>query len=219
MKNKVLLIAVILLCCFNFTVSGNDGKKKTDVTKNELEKYVAKKVLSIKTIKSDFKQEKILSFLSKTVVSGGKFVFEKNISGNKVKWEYTTPFKYIIIIDGSKIFMKDSEKITSFDMSTSKVFEEINRIMIGSLNGTILSDKENFMFSIEKKERELFVMMTPKNESEIAKYFKTIEMIMDKNDFTVSRLSMIEQSGDRTDLLFTGKKINGNIDQSEFKVE
>jgi len=225
---KIRITVFIVIILFAATLFGNEVKNNAQVSHKELDKSVeinrlgkdiVEKAKSVRTIKSDFKQEKVLSFLSKKIVSGGKFIFEKKDSVNKVKWEYTVPFKYTIVIDGSRIFMKDSNRVTSFEMSSSRVFEEINRIMVGSLNGTILNDSENFFINIEKKGRELNVFMTPRDKSEMSKYFKTIEMILDKNDLTVSRLSMIEVSGDRTDLFFTGKKINGTIDPSEFKVE
>ena len=50
-------------------------------------------------------------------------------------------------------------------------------------------------------------------------YFKTIEMIMDKKDFTVNTLKMVELSGDTTDLFFTEKTVNGAIPPGEFRVE
>lgn len=182
-------------------------------------KTVSDNAAKISSIQSSFKQTKHLSFLADKVISNGKFVFRKNDSGNSLKWAYTTPFIYTIVIDGNKITMKDGKKVSSFDMSSSKVFEEINEIMIKSLNGTILSDKRNFTFSINESGNELIIEMTPVKGTPLTDYFKNIKMIMDKTDFTVSTLTMIENSGDFTELVFTDKKINGKIDEKEFIIQ
>lgn len=182
-------------------------------------KIVSENAAKISSIQSSFKQVKHLSFLSDKVTSGGKFVFRKNNSDNSLKWAYTTPFIYTIVIDGNKITMKDGTKISSFDMSSSKVFEEINDIMVRSLNGTILSDNKNFTFSINESGNELLIEMTPVKGTPLTDYFKNIKMVMDKTDFTVNTLTMIENSGDFTELVFTDKKINGKIDGKEFIVQ
>ncbi|MGZ4036422.1 MAG: LolA family protein, partial [Bacteroidia bacterium] len=47
-------------------------------------------------IESDFTQEKNLSVLSEKVNSKGHFSFKKE---NMLRWEYTTPYKYLIVIN------------------------------------------------------------------------------------------------------------------------
>lgn len=213
MKN--IVIPILILFSSFFVEADNSDNTSTE----KWEKTISENVAKVTTIQSSFRQDKMISFLSKKVVSSGRFILEKSGTESRIKWEYTTPFKYIIVIDGKKIMMKDGTKITKFDMSSSRVFEEINRIMVGSLNGTILNDSENFSFKIFEKEKELNVSMTPKAKSVMSKYFQTIEMTMDKSDFTVSMLRMVERTGDATDLFFTDKSVNKTIDPGEFKVE
>ena len=61
--------------------------------------------------------------------------------------------------------------------------------------------------------------MTPVKGTSLSEYFRNINMIMDKSDFTVSMLTMVEITGDSTELLFIDKKLNGKIDESEFSVK
>ncbi len=229
---KFFLFFAILLSLFCLSAQSADEEKvKADakaafaelkVSSSDVVKWrneVSANSAKIVSIKSSFKQIKTLSFLSQKVISGGRFFFEKNESGNRLKWEYTTPFIYTVVINGNSITMKDGEKISSFDMSTSRVFQEINEIMVASLNGTILSDNRNFVFDIREKGRELKIEMTPVKGTSLSEYFRNINMIMDKTDFTVSMLTMVEITGDSTELLFTDKKLNGKINDSEFSVK
>ena len=77
------------------------------------------------TIKSDFVQEKNLGMLSEKIVSKGKFWFKKE---NAVRMEYTSPFQYLMIINGSKIYIKDSQKENRMSAKSNKLFQSINKI-------------------------------------------------------------------------------------------
>jgi outer membrane lipoprotein-sorting protein len=184
----------------------------------EYQTEISENAKKINTIKSKFKQVKHLSFLSDKVETGGVFLLKKDNGANFVKWEYVTPFSYQIVLDGKSVFMKDGDKVTKFDMNSNSVFEELNQIMIGSLNGTILSENEKFSFNITEKEKELFVSMIP-SQSSMKEYFKEIRMVINKNDYTVTKLEMIEAGGDATEILFDERKINGPIDNKEFQLK
>ena len=216
-----LLICFLLL----FSVTAVAGEKSFDsekVKKNAEKAFVildgecddacmkqvdiiGKKSKSIKSIRSSFRQVKDLTFMNSKVSSGGVFLFKKDNSKNQVRWEYTTPFSYIIVMDGDNVVMKDNNKVSRFDMSTSKIFEEIN-------------DRKNFTFKYSDKGDEFHVSMVPGKEN-LKKYLKEIQMVISKKDYAVSFLKMIENTGDSTTLFFTDKKINGNVSGKEFEVK
>ena len=70
------------------------------------------------TIKSDFTQEKNLSVLSEKIKSKGVFMFMKQ---NRTRMEYTSPFKYLLVINGDKVFIKDEQKSNSFSSYSSRL--------------------------------------------------------------------------------------------------
>ncbi len=233
MKAILIFIATVVV----FSVHGVEKKietekvvEKAEEAHKELKEAVGReKVLQyqaeisqnakkINTIKSNFRQIKHLSFLSDKVETGGVFLLKKDNGTNLVKWEYVTPFSYRIVLDGKSVFMKDGDKVTRFDMSSNSVFEELNEIMIGSLNGTILSENEKFSFDITEKGKKLFVNMIPVN-SGMKEYFKEIKMVINRNDHTVVKLEMIETGGDSTEIFFNDRKINVPIDKKEFQLK
>jgi outer membrane lipoprotein-sorting protein len=65
----------------------------------------------VNSIKCDFVQEKNLSVLSEKITSKGTFMFMKQ---NKTRLEYIKPFKYLLIINGDKVFIKDEQKSNTF---------------------------------------------------------------------------------------------------------
>ena len=93
------------------------------------------------SIESDFVQVKNLSMLSEKITSKGHFWFQKQ---NNLRWEYSEPYKYCIVINKDKILIKDENKVKKYDMNSNKVFKEINDIMISCVNGNILNSNKLF---------------------------------------------------------------------------
>ena len=62
---------------------------------------------AIHSITSNFTQEKNLSLLSEKITSKGKFWFRKE---NLVRMEYQQPFKYLMIINGNNVYIKDGQQ-------------------------------------------------------------------------------------------------------------
>lgn len=73
----------------------------------------------IQTIQSDFTQEKNLSMLEEKIISKGQFFFKKE---KKVRLEYTTPYKYLMIINGDNIMVQDDKKTNKFSAKSNKMF-------------------------------------------------------------------------------------------------
>src|SRR5882672_10564554 len=79
------------------------------------------------SIQSDFVQEKNLSMLSEKIVSKGKFWFRKE---NMVRMEYNQPFKYLMILNSGKVYIKDAQKENTVSAASNKLFRQINNIMV-----------------------------------------------------------------------------------------
>jgi outer membrane lipoprotein-sorting protein len=169
---------------------------------------MAKNTLSIE---SDFLQVKELSALTEKVTSKGHFCFKKE---NLLRWEYTTPYKYMILINKDKILIKDEARITRYDMNSNKIFKEINDIMIASVQGNILkSGKFKVVFLENEKEYKLELYPLAKGMKES---LKKINMYFDKAVSSVVKIEMEEPSGDSTLIDFMNKKLNGDIPDSKF---
>ncbi|WP_317898309.1 LolA family protein [Aurantibacillus circumpalustris] len=167
------------------------------------------------SIQSDFTQVKNLSILSEKITSKGAFWFMKQ---NNLRWEYSDPYKYVIVINKDKILIKDeSNKVKKYDMNSNKVFKEINDIMISCVNGDILKSNK---FSIHYFENdkgyrlELIPLIKSMKES-----LKKINMYFDKNVTSVIKLEMFENGDDTTTIDFTNKKINETISSDKFTLK
>jgi outer membrane lipoprotein-sorting protein len=168
---------------------------------------------STTSIKSDFVQEKNLSMLAEKVTSKGVFYFKQN---NMVRLEYLQPFKYLLVMNNGKATIKDDAKTTQMDMHKTKIFQQVNNIIVDCVHGSALSNP-NFQVKISENTKQLKLDMTPIGKG-LKEFFANIVIFIDKTDYSMIKMQMNELSGDNTIITFTNKQINGNIPDALFTV-
>lgn len=170
---------------------------------------------SINTIQSEFIQEKHLTVLSDKIVSSGKFFFKKE---NQLRWEYTSPFKYLIILSNDKVYIKDESKTNQYDIGSNKVFMEINNIMSGAVRGNLLQDGTKYVSSYYENNKNYLVVLTPIDKT-MKDYIKSIYLYFDKKNYTVTMIKLVENSDDYTLIQFNDRKQNIVISDDLFKLK
>ncbi len=165
----------------------------------------------ISSIASTFTQEKILTALTEKIISRGNFKFKRN---NKIRIEYTSPYRYLMIMNGDKILVKDDQKENRINVRSNKLFRQINRIMIDCFQGTILAS-EDFTVKVYENRSKYLLEMTPVSKT-LKEFFTTIVLLVEKEDYSVRSIDMNEPSGDKTIMTFTEKKINTSLSDAVF---
>ncbi len=166
------------------------------------------------SIKSDFIQEKNLSLLSEKIISKGKFWFKKE---NLVRMEYSQPYQYLMILNKDKVFVKDGQKENKVSTKANKLFQQINKIMIDCMQGTALNNQDFKTRLFESKGNSL-VELTPLTKG-MKELFKTINVIIDRKDYSVVSIEMLELSGDNTLIRFINKELNATIPDALFIIK
>ena len=169
---------------------------------------------NIQSLQCDFEQEKELSFLEEKVFSSGKFHFERE---NKIRWEYVTPYSYIIIMNGSLIRIVDEGRSNTLDASSNRLFSSINEVMAGIIDGSVIQRSDRFRASFFENQQGVMVSLDPMM-SGMKEFIDRIELEMNKEDHTVDALRIIEKNGDYTLIAFKNKKINAPVAQELFDV-
>jgi outer membrane lipoprotein-sorting protein len=165
-------------------------------------------------IRSDFVQEKNLSLLSEKIVSKGKFWFKKN---DLVRMEYTQPYQYLLIINKNSVFVKDGQKENKISTKSNKLFQQINKITVDCVQGTALSNPD---FTIKVFENALgyLIELSPITKA-VKEYFKNINVVISKKDYSVNKIEMYEQSGDNTIISFFNKELNPTLPDALFAIK
>lgn len=160
---------------------------------------------------AEFTQEKTLSVLEEVIVSKGTFHFKKE---NKVRWSYVHPFKYLIVINGQKMYINDEGKEKEYDVKSNKMFREINKVVIGTVQGNLFKNAD-YKSDFFENAGFYLVKMIPV-DPKMREFLQEIHLYFDKKDLTVARLKMMEQGGDFTLVNFTNKKVNAGIPDQQF---
>ncbi|MFK7050190.1 outer membrane lipoprotein carrier protein LolA [Flavobacterium davisii] len=181
------------------------------MTDSEITKFknlVEKENKNIKTIKTDFVQYKHLDFLSKDIESSGKMYFKLP---NLLNWQYNKPYQYSIVFKNNKVFINDQGKKSTVD---GKLFEKINKMIIGSVSGNMFDDKEFAITYFKTNDNYIVKLLSKANQ--VKKYIKQIELTFPKDDPSVSQVKLIEPSDDFTKIVFKSKQINAKFNDEVF---
>lgn len=170
------------------------------------------KAALVNSIRCDFTQEKNLSLLEEKILSKGKFWFKKE---NLVRMEYQHPFQYLLIINGKNIYIKDGQKENKVAVRSNKLFQKINQLTIDCVQGTVFSNSDFSVTAFENKQQYL-VEMVPVTK-EMKEFFSAILVRIDRKDYTVSSINMMEKGGDFTLISFQNKEINQVIPDALFQ--
>lgn len=207
---------ISLLLIIIFFVNGVAGLAQykgyepvTDLT--TFKKKFALESAKVMSITSDFTQEKMLMALTEKITSSGKFWFKRN---NRVRIEYLKPFTYLMIMNGDKMMVRDNDKENKINVKSNKLFQQVNRIMIDCVQGTIL-DSKDFATKVFEGDKEYLLEMTPASKS-LREFFQTIVLRVDKQDYSVKSIEMNEPAGDQTIISFKNKKLNEQVADAVF---
>ena len=210
------MIKPVILLCFLLSFIYSDGQYPGFTLLNNTEtfkKSFAQATATTESIQSDFKQEKSLSMLSENIHSTGKFWYRKK---DKIRMEYIQPYSYIMILNGGKIFIKEGQKENKISANSNKVFQQVNRILIDCISGSML-DNPDFQSRIFESQGSFLVELIPQAKN-LKDLYKNINIIIDKKDYTATSIEMFEISGDKTIIRFQNKILNAPINDSVFNI-
>ena len=209
------ILSVFLLLMYSFcTASANAQPKGYKPVSNlpAFQQSLAKSTAALQSLQSDFVQTKHLSMLSDKISSKGKFYYRKE---DKVRIEYTTPFQYLLVMNGGQILVKDEQKSSRINARTSKMLQSVNRIMLDCMRGSVFSNPDFKVTAFENGSGYL-LSMAPVTES-MKKMFSQIDVYLTKTGLDVDRLTMKEQGGDYTDMDFSHSQHNLALNDALFK--
>lgn len=210
--NKIitLIISLFVSSIFAQVPAGYKAVKETDGFKQKMEEQSK----LINSIESDFTQEKYLSVMSEKIITKGHFLFKKV---NMLRWEYTEPLKYLIAINKDKMFIKDNGKVSKYDINSNKMFKSINEMMMSTVNGTLLNNKD-YQPSYYENDKLYLIELTPLQKG-AKDFLKVIQLYVQKTDYAVVKVKMIEPGDDYTTIEFTNRKTNQPISDEKFIVK
>jgi outer membrane lipoprotein-sorting protein len=209
---KIILILLIVACGKLVKAQHAGYTAITDIAK--LEEQFTAIARKTETIKSDFVQDKNLSMLSEKITSKGKFWFKKE---GLLRMEYEKPYEYVMILNKGDMYIKDGKKETKVSLKSNKIFQQVNKIIVDCVRGTVF-DNPDFTTKAFENSGTYMVKLSPATKG-LKDFFKNIDVVIDKKDYSVTTIIMNENSGDNTALHFTNRAFNTPIPDAIFAVK
>ena len=176
---------------------------------------VNRTAMEMKSLECDFVQTKHLKMLSDKMVSKGRMYYQQK---SKLRWEYTSPKKYVFILNDTKVRIINGSRNDVIDTNQSKVFKEIARVMMNSVVGKCLNDDKEYKVDITASGSDWIATLTPQRKN-MKQLFKKIVIHFDKQRAMVNRVELLEKNDDRTVIELKNAKTNHAISPAIFAMD
>ena len=167
---------------------------------------------SMQTMQCRFVQSKTMAMLAEPSVSEGTMHF---VTPDRLRWEYLSPYPFALIVNGEHIVKVTDGKSEVLEGNAGRMYQGIVGIIMGSASGQKLFDPTVFDVVIFDDEAFWKAEMTPKRR-DMKRMFSQLVFRFDKKTNVISRVQLVEASGDVTSIHFEDIRINQAVDESVF---
>lgn len=207
MTKKIIFTLLLMLLSVTASFSQN-------YTQAQVRQRINSVAAHTNSMTCDFVQTKTLHMLKSKVVSCGNMYYCKP---NKLRWEYTSPYHYIFILNGQTVWLKNSKGDSKINVAQSKMFKEITRIMMSSVLGTCVSNNRDFNVSLQGRGNSWYAVMTPKRNP-MKQMFSQIVVYFDMAKSMVSSVKMVEKNDDATVITLKNIRTNTPVNAKVFSL-
>jgi len=198
--NKKYTVVILFLALLSLAFAPSEYKlvSNPEVVLKKL------KVSADKTygIRADYTEEKFLAAFKNPQVSKGLFYYEKD---NKMRWEQTTPYEYIILLNGKSLRIKDNGKEVKIP-SSNRVALKVNEFMMKLIEGGYQNNKDLETTCYQSASKYL-IELVPVTKP-LSKTYAKLELYFSKKTTRLESIIFYETEGDKKVVTFTNQIYN-----------
>ena len=206
---RVLLLMVLAVMGITTFAQTQLSENQTKEVINQLTQAAA----SMQTMQCRFVQEKTSTMLAEPSISEGTMHY---VAPDKMRWEYTKPYAFSLIVNGERIVKVTDGKSEVLDGNSSRMYQGIVNIIMGSASGKKLFDASVFDMVLYDDDAFWKAEMTPKRR-DMKRMFSRLVFRFDKKTNGISRVELIGSNGDVTSIRFEEMKVNETIPEERFQ--
>ncbi|MFO7749230.1 MAG: outer membrane lipoprotein carrier protein LolA [Desulfobacteraceae bacterium] len=214
---KHTTMAVVLTVCLwaFFLVPAGAGQEKKFFTSEQLDQLLAKTEKNfgtITTVKTRLTQKKKLSVFSETIVSKGFCLFK---APDKLRLEYTDPFKSSLIVNRGRIFKYEFyqgqwQKLNPGNREImSLVMENITSWLRGEFQNSRVYEIKAF------SGKKTTILLIPKHDR-FKEFIQSFELVLNSRLNGLDAIRINETREDFTHIVFHGDVINQALPDAVF---
>ena len=208
-----IIIIIIIFCLFSGMIYAQSSKEVavTGAQLSQLTQAISKAHQQVKTLSANFTQEKTSTLFTEKMVQKGVFCYQ---SPKQLRWEYKSPKALTLLFNDTKVtVLTDKGAINN----PNKMLNEMGKMIINTINGTNMSDNDNFDISYLKNNQDgsYIAVLNPTNKKIKANY-SSIRVILNGKNYLAEKVILNESNGDVTTITFSNMKINTTLPEGIF---
>ena len=211
MRQKSFLI--LLLALFSTGVWAQNEKPLSESESQKVVATLTQAAASMQTLQCRFMQEKTSSMLTEASIAKGTMHY---VAPDRMRWEYTEPYAFALVVNGDKIVKVTDGKAEVMDGKSSRMYQSMVSLIMGSASGKKLFDTSVFDVALYDDIEFWRAEMTPKRR-DMKRMFSQLVFRFDKKTNSISRVEFKNTSGDVTSIQFEDMKLNEAIGEEMFK--
>jgi len=213
LKTHRTSIIIIIFCLFSGMMYAQSSKEVavTGAQLSQLTQAISKAHQQVKTLSANFTQEKTSTLFTEKMVQKGVFCYQ---SPKQLRWEYKSPKALTLLFNDTKVtVLTDKGAINN----PNKMLKEMGKMIINTINGTNMSDNDNFDISYQKNNQDgsYIAVLNPTNKKIKANY-SSIRVILNGKNYLAEKVILNESNGDVTTITFSNMKINTTLPEGIF---
>lgn len=170
---------------------------------------------SLNTLKADFTQEKEDEFLLEKSVTQGYLKYDK--AAKRLLWQMNGPQPRTLYIDDEVLKIKEEGKIKTYAMHKHKMLSFLKKIMMGTLDGSLLQDEKDFQVTVKRSGTDYLILMQAKSAM-MKKMMPKMEMIYQPSTKLVKEITMFEDEVNKSVIKFENAQRNVKIGAADFSL-
>jgi outer membrane lipoprotein-sorting protein len=197
MKNKMIrkieMLLLLVVCAGSLAAQGTllSGAQRTAVMQK-----ITTVSSHIRSIRCDFTQSKQSPMLADATVSEGIMRYS---SPKMLRWEYTNPYKYIMVISGDTMYSEKNGK--RLPQKNNRMMKGISSMVMNSIAGTKLFDEKSFKIELYDDNGTYRANMLPLRK-DMKRMMKRIELRFSKNTCYIAAINITENDNSVTIIKF-----------------
>ena len=211
MKKKTIFL--LLLALLTTSVWAQSEKPLSEAESQKVVASLTQAASSMQTLQCRFVQEKTSTMLAEPTVAEGTMHYA---APDRMRWEYTSPYAFALVVNGDRIVKVTEGKAEALEGNSSRMYQGIVGIIMGSASGKKLFDTTVFEVVLYDEGAYWRAEMTPKRR-DMKRMFSQLVFHFDKKAKGISRVEFKEAGGDVTSIRFVDIKLNEAIGEKVFQ--
>ena len=207
------LIFLLFICLSITGLYADDTTKDLDAILTTLQD----KMSSVKTIQTDFIQEKNLALFKQKLTLKGKIFIQKP---GMLSWRVFSPMRYSLVITNSNISQwdEDTNQVQSVSLAKNPSFQVAIQQMQNWFSGTYKSMQGDYQIRLISQQ-PLKLEFVPKEKSVPGNFIQQVTVLFQDDQQYIKEIEILEKSGDRTLLEFINPQLNQEISPVAWEVK